>query len=172
MTTKLNAIEILTVAETIERDGIDFYRQAARRFKDEELRKMLLLLADWERRHEEVFSAIRGELMKGHEEGMTFDVSSYMSSNPLALKSLAWSATQSKSKQEFSGDESKEEILELAMSRERNTIRFYYDLVGIVGGSMEKTKVNDVIEEEKRHVHILNRALKQLRDPQSSSCGS
>jgi rubrerythrin len=165
---KLGVFEILNVAETIERDGIDFYRKAARLFDDEQLRKMLLLLAEWERKHEGVFSAMKKELMQIHEKSMTFDVSSYLSSSPLALKSLAWSATQSKSKREFTGREDKEEILELAMSRERSTIRFYFDVMGVLGDSVGKTKINEIIEEEKRHVSILRRALDQLRDPQSA----
>ena len=172
MTTKLGAFEILIVAETIERDGIDFYRKAAKLFENEELHKMLLLLADWEHKHEGVFSAMRKELSQIREEKRTFNVSSYVSSSPLALKSLAWSATQSKSKKQFTGDEDTEEVLELAMNRERSTIRFYFNLVEIVGDSFSKIQINQIIEEEKRHISILNRTLEQLRDPHSSICGS
>jgi len=167
MPKKLSAFEIVAVAQTIERDSIDFYRQAARLFNDEELRKMLFLLADWERKHEGVFTAMKRELSQIREKEMTFDVSSFVSTSPLALKCMAWSAAQSKSKQEFTGAESKEEILELAMSRERNAISFYYELIGVVGDSSSKDKINDIIEEEKRHVIILRRAMEQLRDPQS-----
>ena len=170
MKTKFGALEILIVAETIERDGIEFYRQASRRFGDEELRQRLLMLADWERKHEDVFAAMKRELMQLREEGKTFDVFALVGSNPLALKSLAWSATQSKTKREFTGAESQEEILELAISRERNTIRFYYDLKDVVEDAVSTSKIHDIIEEEKRHVTILRRSLEQLRDPHT--CGS
>ena len=170
MAKKLNPFELLTVAEMIERDGIDFYRSAARLFKDEDLRKMLLLLADWERKHESIFSAMKKELSRVREESLTFDVSSLVTTSPLALKGLAWSA-HSKSKREFAGTESKGEILELAMNRERSTVVFYYDLVGVVADSSSKNKIHDIIEEEKRHISILRRALEQLRDPQSA-CSS
>ncbi|MBN2315751.1 MAG: ferritin family protein [Sedimentisphaerales bacterium] len=172
MTTKLGVFEIITVAETIERDGVDFYRQAARLFNDKELRKVLFLLADWEHKHEGVFSTMRKELSRCYEESLTFDVSSYLSTSPLALKSLAWSATQSKSKHEFAGNESKEEILELAMNRERSTIRFYCNLLDIVRDSLRRDKINGIIEEEKRHITILRRTLDQLRNPQSNVCGT
>ena len=168
MPKKLNTIEILMVAETIERDSIDFYRKAARLFKDEAPRTTLLLLADWERKHEGIFAAMKKELMQDFGESMAFDVSSFVSSSPLILKCMAWSATQSKSKQEFNGTESKEEILELAMSRERNAIGFYYNHVGMVRDLSGKDKINEIIEEEKRHVGILKRTLEQLRDPQSA----
>jgi rubrerythrin len=172
MEMKLGALEMMTVAETIERDSVDFYRKAARRFNDDQLRKMLLLLAEWERKHEGVFLAMKKEFMQTQEEHMTFDISSFVLSNPLALKSLAWSATQSKSKQEFTGDESKEEILELAMSRERNAVSFYYDLVGRMQDPVGKSKIHDLIEEEKRHIGILRKSLEQLRDPYSRACSS
>ena len=167
----LNAFEIMTVAETIEHDSIDFYRKAARLFKDQEFRKMLLLLADWERKHEGVFAAMKRELSRVREKDMAFDVFSWVSTSPLALKCLAWSAAQSKSKREFTGAESKEEIFELAISRERKAISFYYELIGIVGDALSEEKINDIIEEEKRHVGLLRRALEQLRDPQSA-CSS
>ena len=172
MTAKLGVFEILTVAETIERDGVDFYRQAARLFNDEELRKMLFLLADWEHKHEGVFSAMRRELSQRCEEDMTFNVSSYISTSPLALKSLAWSATQSKSKHAFTGDESKEDILELAMNRERSTVRFYLNLMDVVKDSISRNRIDEIIKEEKRHISILMRTLEQLRNPQSNICGT
>jgi rubrerythrin len=168
MTKSLNAFEILTVAVTIERDTIDFYRKAAKLFNDKELRKVLILLADWEQKHESVFTAMKQELSHIREEAMTFDVNGFVSTSPLVLKSLAWSATQSQSKREFTGDESKEEILELAMNRERSTIRFYFELVGVVGDSSSKNKIHAIIEEEKRHVGILRGALEQLSDTQSA----
>jgi len=172
MTAKLGAFEILTVAETIERDAVDFYRQAARLFHDEELRKVLLLLADWEHKHEGVFIAIRKELSQSLEEDGSFNVSSYMATSPLVLNSLVWSATQSKSKHEFTGDESREEILELAMNRERSTIRFYFNLMEVVKDSISRSKIDEIIKEEKRHITILRRTLEQLRNPQSNICGS
>jgi len=79
MKTKLGAFEILTMAETIERDSIDFYRKAARRFDDEELRKKFFLLADWERKHQEIFSAMKKELTQILDERTTFDASSFVS---------------------------------------------------------------------------------------------
>jgi len=172
MKTKLGAFEILTMAETIERDSIDFYRKAARRFDDEELRKKFFLLADWERKHQEIFSAMKKELTQILDERTTFDASSFVLSNPQALRSLASSAAGSESSRELTGKESREEILELAISRERNTIGFYYDLTGAMGESIGKSKINDIIKEEQRHIGILRRALEPLSDAQSSARSS
>jgi rubrerythrin len=168
MNAKLSAFEILTMAEAIERDSIDFYRKAARRFDDEGRRKMFLLLAGWERKHQEVFSAMKRELANVLGESMTFDVSGFVSSNPQRLVGLASSAPGSESKRELTGKESKEEILELAISRERNIVGFYYNLIGVMGDFIGTGKINDIIEEEKRHIGILRRATEKLNDQHSS----
>ena len=62
----------------------------------------------------------------------------------------------------------KQDILDLALDRERIIIRFYTDLVGIVRDSAGKNTVDDVIKEEKRHVVILKRSLALLNDTDSS----
>ncbi len=168
MHTKLSAFEILTMAETIEYDSIDFYREAARRFDDEGRRKMFLLLADWERKHQEVFSAMKRELTHMLNERTSFDFSSVLSPNPQRLVGLASLAPGSASRTELTGEESKEEILELAITRERNIVGFYHDLIGVMGDFIGKSKINDIIKEEQSHIGVLRRAMEKFNDPHSS----
>ncbi|OHB73325.1 MAG: hypothetical protein A2Z25_00250 [Planctomycetes bacterium RBG_16_55_9] len=168
MGTALNAFEILAMAVTIERDSVDFYRKAARLFDSEELHETFLSLASWERKHEELFVAMKKELTCSLEQRGTLDVSNYVSSNPQALASLAASAARSASQPEPTGKESKQGILELALNRELVIIRFYRDLVGAVRDSAGKRTIDDVIKEEKRHVAILKRSLELLGDRDSS----
>jgi rubrerythrin len=168
MGTALSAFEILTLAVSIERDSVDFYRKASRRYDDEKLRKTFLLLANWEQRHKELFATMKKELTRSPDQCETFDVFSFVSSNPQVLASMAAAATRSASQKEPSGKESKQDILDLALDRERIIIRFYTDLVGIVRDSAGKNTVDDVIKEEKRHVVILKRSLALLNDTDSS----
>lgn len=168
MGTALSAFEILTLAVTIERDSIDFYRKASRQYEDEQLNKTFLLLADWEHKHEELFTKMKKELTRSLEQRNTFDVFSFTSSNPQALASLAASAARSASLKDPSDKKSKKEILEMALERERIIIRFFTDLVGMVRDSTSKGTIDDVIKEEKRHVAILKRSLVLLNDPHSN----
>ncbi len=166
MNTKLSAFEILTMAEAIERDSVDFYREAARRFDDEERRKMFFLLAGWERKHEEVFSAMKRELTDVLNEAKNFDFSNILSPNPQRLVGLASLAPGSVSRTELTGEETKEDILELAVTRERNIVAFYYDLVGVMGDFIGESKIDDIIKEEQSHIGILRRAIEKFSDPQ------
>ena len=148
MNTKLSTFEILTMAEAIEDDSIDFYRKAASQFDDEERRKMFHLLADWERKHREVFSDMKKELTHTLNERMSLDFSSVLSPNPQRLVGLASLAPGSTAKTELTGEESQEEILELAITRERNITGFYYNLIGVMGDFIGKNKINDIIKDE------------------------
>jgi len=84
------------------------------------------------------------------------------------LVGLASSAPGSTSRTELNGEESKEDILELAIARERNIVGFYYDLMGAMGDFIGKSKINDIIKEEQGHIGILRRAMEKLNDPHSS----
>jgi rubrerythrin len=67
-----NVDEVLKIAEQIERNGIAFYQKAAAGFQGEE-KQTLLRLADMERMHERVFSALRRELSRADQALEAFD---------------------------------------------------------------------------------------------------
>jgi rubrerythrin len=48
MSITFNAFEIFEIAEQIERNGVKFYRKAAKGISDQDLRQTLLELADME----------------------------------------------------------------------------------------------------------------------------
>lgn len=168
MKTKVSAFEVLTMAEAIEQDSIDFYRKAARLFDDEERKNLFLLLAGWEKKHQEVFSAMKRELTDMLNEPMNFDFSRVLSSNPQRFAGLASLASGSVSRTELTGEESRQEILELAIARERNIVSFYYNLIKGMGNFIGKNKINDIIKEEQNHVGILRQAIEKFSDPHSS----
>ncbi|KPK37953.1 MAG: hypothetical protein AMJ65_13530 [Phycisphaerae bacterium SG8_4] len=169
MDTQLSAFEILTMAEAIERDSIDFYRKAAMRFDDGGRRKMFLLLANWELKHQEALSAMKKELAHMLNERESFDVSSVLSSNPQRLVGLASLAPGSVAKTELTGEESKEDILALAIARERNIVAFYYNLKGVMVDFFGEIKIDDIIREEKSHIGILRREMEKFNDRHSSA---
>lgn len=168
MNFKLSGFEVLNMAEAIEQDSIDFYRKAARRFDDEERRNMFFILAGWETKHKEVFSAMKRELTNMLDESMSFDFSRVLSASPQRLQGLASSAPGSVLRTTLSGEESKEDILELAITRERNIVGFYYNLMEVMGEFIDKSKLNDIIKEEQSHIGILRRAIEKFNEPRSS----
>ena len=167
MNSKLTAFEIMTMAETIEYDSIDFYRKAARRFADEGRRNIFFLLADWERKHREVFSAMKKELAQALHESPVFDISTVISPNPQRLVGLAALAPGSLSNTELTGQESKKDMLELAITRERNIVSFYYNLIGVMDDFVGNSRIHDIIREERSHISVLRRAIEKCSGRQS-----
>ncbi len=59
MEDQFNAVEVFRIAEQVERDGAEFYRQAAELSGDMKVSAMFHELADWERVHEITFADMR-----------------------------------------------------------------------------------------------------------------
>ncbi len=157
----LGAFEILTMAEQIERDSVDFYRRAASRVANDELRSLFSQLADWERKHEEIFGVMKRDVTEKSDNSMIFDEASYVTSNPQRLHSLAKSAVKNSPEQELSQVRNKLEVLDLALKREADAIRFFRALHKYALDAATKAKIKAIIEEEKKHVSILTQALQQ-----------
>ena len=62
MAGELNAYAVLDIAERMERDAARFYRKAAGICDDPKLCKLFADLAQWERRHLELFAEMRERL--------------------------------------------------------------------------------------------------------------
>ena len=59
MSTTFTADKVFEIAERIEREAADFYREAAGRFSEVETQKMLLDMAATEQEHLETFEQMR-----------------------------------------------------------------------------------------------------------------
>ena len=162
MEAKYNAFEILTIAEKVEHNGAVFYYKAAEMFDDVELRKLFVRLADWELIHEEVFAKMKVELGKEAYESEVFEPDNYMSANPQVMAGLAAFAIKPDPAEELTGLESREEILKNALQKEKDTIVFYRGLKGFCRDKAAKKQIGDIIEQEKRHISILQQSLEQL----------
>ena len=73
MSIAFNADEIFEMAENIERDAADFYRQAAKSVADKKTKQVFLDLADTEDKHLKTFQEMRKELSAGEREDTAFD---------------------------------------------------------------------------------------------------
>ena len=72
MTVQLNAFEIFEIAMQIEQNGSRFYNNAAEIFDDPEIRRMFFRLAEWEIKHEQIFSSMRKQLSELNQEPGAF----------------------------------------------------------------------------------------------------
>ncbi|MBU0944205.1 MAG: ferritin family protein [Proteobacteria bacterium] len=148
-----NADEVFEMAEQIERNGAQYYREAAEAVSNDEDKKFLLELAEMEDDHEVTFSDLRKKLSANEKEVVTFDPENEAAQY---LKALADTRVFYKKALDLS---SMEGILTGAITAEKDSIVFYLGMKDMVGGSRGKDRINAIIKEEMRHINLLSNRL-------------
>ena len=160
MTVALNAFEVFEIAEQIERNGANFYRKAAEQFNEPDMCKIFLELADWETRHERIFKDMGKQLSTSNDTTRIVE-SEKKEFDPKLMACLAVFGTGSEPVHKLRKMENIVEVLKSAVEKEKDSIAFYEGLKDFAHGGDDKDKLDDIIEEEMRHIKILNQALKQ-----------
>ncbi len=156
MSIAFNAVEVLTMAEQIERNGAAFYREAAGRVDDAAAKELLLGFAAMEDDHLKTFSAMKAELSQAETKGVTFDPEGEAG---LYLEALA--ATKVFHQKDI--DTSRlEGIFTAALVAEKDSILFYVGMKDLVPESLGSGRVDGIIREEMRHIRILGEQLAAL----------
>jgi rubrerythrin len=160
MTVTLNSIAVFEIAERIERNGAAFYRRAAEMSKAPGVSKILLDLAAWENKHEQVFASMRAQLSKRPAEpgapGNELELP-----EPQVMAGLAVFGIRSDPADNLYGNESEADILSMALQKEKDSIVFYHGLKDFVRAKAGKDQIDRIIKEEMRHVVTLNDLLNE-----------
>ena len=157
-----NADEIFEMAEEIERNGAKFYREAAEKASDNDVKKMLLELAAMEDGHELTFANMRKELSEEEKGTTTYDPDNEVAQY---LKTVAdFHGTEGKVSptEKLTGNESMSEILKIALQAEKNSIAFYVGIKDLVPSKAGKDKIQGIIIEEMAHVSTIGGKLHAL----------
>ena len=157
MSYDFNANEILKMAEQIERNGYKFYTTAAENVTDSGSKEFLLKLADMESQHEAYFTSIRSELSDQEKETTVFDPDGEVD---LYLRALADTRIFFEKKIDVS---SMEEILKAAITAEKDSIVFYLGMKNTIPERLGREKVDEIIEEEMKHITLLSEKLLALK---------
>ncbi len=150
----LNAVEVFKIAEQIERDGAEFYRQAARRFAHGGIHDLFVNLVDWELAHAAAFAAMREQLEKENPLIKVSDPDKYK-----AMAALSEFAIRSGTLTELTGAMTIQNVLEMALQKEKDSVTFYNGLKGFVTDKTATQKINDIINEEHHHIELLTSKL-------------
>ncbi len=163
MQQEFNIDEIFTIAVDIEKNGEKFYRHAAEKASDEDTKKLLTELADWEKGHIKIFKDLHARLKDAGEKDLTWDPYGEVE---LYLRAVA-------DRQVFPVEQdytdfveqhgSIEDTLKFALDREKDSVVFYTSLDMVVPGDLSEGKVNSIIKEEISHIRMINEKLAQLR---------
>ena len=157
-----NIDEVFEIAEQIERNGVKFYRKASGSF-DEDGKKMLLGLSEMEVEHEKLFSEMRKDYAENKNLPEPFDPNGEAA---LYLRAIAdgfvFKFNEDPS-EKLSGKESMEDILNIAIGLERDSIAFYTGIREAVPDELGKGKIKDILSEEMGHVRMLTKKLESLK---------
>jgi rubrerythrin len=146
--------EIIDLAVRIETNGQKAYQKAQGQVTDPALAAMLGWLADEEAEHEKWFPRLKEEADAAREdpklEEMAYGV----------LQGVLGDQAFSIDEADFSQVEDLNQLLELSVEFEKDTILFYEMLRAFIEDEQILNHLNRIIEEENRHIRLLQDFLK------------
>ena len=160
MVMPFDADEVFEMAEQIERNGGRFYRAAAKKFPT--VRELLSRLAAMEDEHEKTFATMRAQLSGKEAVPPVFDPDGQAQMYLRAMANGHIFNPKADPVELVAGKDTPEDILQMALAVERDSIAFYVGLKRSVSESAGKDKVEDIIKEEISHVAILSEELEKL----------
>jgi rubrerythrin len=146
--------EIYDLGMRIEKNGELFYRKAIKEFPNEALKSLLTRLADDEVKHQEFFTRKKEALKDKPEDSEMEETASAILQNILGEQTFSLKeANPADLKNEA-------DLLNLAIEFEKDTVLFYEMLTPLVTGSQALNGLEEIVQEEKRHIEMLQ-ALQQ-----------
>jgi len=153
MSYDFNADEIFEMAEQMERNGAQFYRDTAETAADSSNKEMLIGLSKMEVAHEKMFESMRAELTAADKASTVFDPTGEAS---LYLRALVDSRVFFKKEIDVT---SIVEILKSAIEAEKDSIVFYLGMKEAVAEDLGKDRIDVIIKEEMGHIQVLSKEL-------------
>ena len=162
MEVSFNIDEIFEIAEQIERNGSKFYRAAADTTPDKSIGAKLINLADMEDEHERTFARMRLDMVTDTQRDSVYESDDLVAQVLQAWASRAVFDMEKDPLGVLSAGKSIEEILKVAIGREKDSIAYYEGLKTGLSSHDDRLKVDYIIREEMSHIVILDKELKQL----------
>lgn len=141
--------EIIDLAVRIEANGQKAYRKAREQVSNPALAEMLGWLADEEAEHEKWFPRLKENVETTLEDTRLEEMGKGI------LQGVLGDQTFSIGEADFSKVEDIDRLLELSVEFEKDTILFYEMLSAFIEDLKTLDQLNKIIEEEKRHVWLL-----------------
>lgn len=159
----LTADQVFGVGIEIEKNGRAFYAAAAAGAAGSSIRKLLNELAVWEKKHIEIFTGLRDSLPPQAKDDNLVDPSDEIA---LYLKATADNHVFIRNAETAAlaaSCRTPADILNLALSFEKDSIVFYASVREAVSEGQGKPEVEQLIREELSHVAFLTRELQKVK---------
>jgi rubrerythrin len=154
-----NADEIFEIAQQIERNGAKFYRRAAEGFKDKRLKGLVGELASMEDKHLELFTTMRENIADAGKTPTVFDPEGEAALYLAAMADARIFDVKVDPSSKLTGRESVSDVLRIAIGLEKDSVVFYLGMRDLVPPKFGRGQIEQIINEEMRHVTILSREL-------------
>jgi rubrerythrin len=141
--------DIMDIAVQIERNGNRVYRHAAGKMEDPSLRSLLQWLADEEARHMTWFEALIDKVPE------TGDFPEEEKMGRALLQDAVGAQSFTLEGADFSSMETIEELLNLAIEFENDTVLFYKMLQPLIEDQKTLEQLHTIIQEENNHARRL-----------------
>jgi len=119
----------------------------------------LLELADWEEDHKRTFQDMRRQVSSGDNSGLEYDPDGEAGQYLRAFVEGRVFEIQSDVGDELKKAEDLPDILRIALGLEKDSIMFYLGIKDVVPREKEKSKMDKIISEERKHVVTLTRMI-------------
>jgi rubrerythrin len=142
--------EIYALAVQIEKNGEDFYRNAAEKVSSADLQALFNRLAEDEVSHRETFQQREADLSLSEPSGSrhgdtgTHRLQGLLGDQAFSLKELDLSALQRQ-----------EDLIAAAVEFEKDTILFYDMISAFIEDPRVLSRIKEIKEEENRHIALL-----------------
>ncbi len=156
-----NAGEVFEIAEQIERNGQNFYRKAVEVVKDPEIQEFLESLAAMEDNHEILFNKIKKEIMELPENEFP-DMDDQLTQYLQSFADGKVFDTSEAPDQKINDNSSINDIFELAIDFERNSVIYFTLIKETVPKNLGRDKIDILIKEEIKHIAVLNNRLNAI----------
>lgn len=145
--------EIIEFAIRIEENGEKVYRDASEMVSDPSLISLLQWLADEESEHVRWFSDLKGTVKEGNVNPQVGEMGQSL------LLGVVGDQTFSLKERDLSTIADLREVLKIALGFEKDTVIFYEMMGSFVQEDAALAKLDQIIQEENRHVRVLSEFL-------------
>ena len=163
MSYDFNAEEVFEMAIQIEANAAAFYRKAAELQEEMADKEFLEKIARMEDRHKIGFEEMKAQVSDLEKSKTIFDPNEELYLYLKAMADAHGGEGNPDVANQLTGDETMAQVVETAIGLEKESILFYLGLKDIVPPQLGREKIDEIIEEEKKHVAQLSGFLKKAK---------
>ena len=162
MTFQFNAELIFEIGVQIEKNGKAFYLEAAKKASDDASKTLFTELAKWEDTHIAVFQQLQADLPDMAGDDTLFDPDNELVSYLQAAADSHVFDNSADIAYLVSQCQTTADVFDLALTFEKDSVVYYTTMKKVVPAHLGQEKIDLLIDEELKHISILNTKKKLL----------